>query len=202
MSASSMKAREWMRLDGVDLLRALAILFVLMNHVNIRLLIARVPYLAHLPHWLADALVWNAQRGVQMFFAVSGFLITSTALRRWNSISGVNVRDFYLLRFARIAPLLVLILAVLSFLHLGQVNHYVVTEKTGGLPRAILAALTFHVNALEARRGYLPGSWDILWSLSVEEMFYLFFPLVCYLLGRTRIVYVLLLTFVVLGPLG
>ena len=40
----------------------------------------------------------------------------------------------------------------------------------------LFAALTFHVNLLEARRGYLPGPWDILWSLSVEEMFYLFFP--------------------------
>jgi len=201
-SAGSAKARDWTRLDGVDLLRALAIFFVLMNHVNIRLLIARVPYLANVPRAMADALVWNAQRGVQMFFAVSGFLITSTALRRWNSISGVNVRDFYVLRFARIAPLLLLILAVLSFLHLGQVNHYVVTEKTGGLPRAILAALTFHVNALEARRGYLPGSWDILWSLSVEEMFYLFFPIVCYVLRTTRAFVVLMLGFVVLGPFG
>jgi peptidoglycan/LPS O-acetylase OafA/YrhL len=199
-SVSSAKARDRTRLDGVDLLRALAIFFVLMNHVNIRLLIARVPYLAHVPRLVVDALVWNAQRGVQMFFAVSGFLITSTALRRWNSISGVNIRDFYLLRFARIAPLLLLILAVLSALHLGQVNHYVVTEKTGGLPRAILAALTFHVNVLEARRGYLPGSWDILWSLSVEEMFYLFFPIVCYIVRNTRAFVLLLLGFVVLGP--
>ena len=200
--ASSTKAREWTRLDGVDLLRALAIFFVLMNHVNIRLLIARVPYLAHVPHAVADVLVWNAQRGVQMFFAISGFLITSTALRRWNSISDVRIRDFYLLRFARIAPLLLLILAVLSFLHLAQVNHYVVTEKTGGLPRAVLAALTFHVNVLEARHGYLPGSWDILWSLSVEEMFYLLFPVICYLVRSTRAFMVLLLGFVALGPFG
>ena len=201
-SLSSAKPRDWTRLDGVDLLRAFAIFFVLMNHVNIRLLIARVPHLAHVPRPVADALAWNAQRGVQMFFAVSGFLITSTSLRRWNSISGVTVRDFYLLRFARIAPLLLLILVVLSVLHLGHVNHYVVTEKTGGLPRAIVAALTFHVNVLEARRGYLPGSWDILWSLSVEEMFYLFFPIVCYIVRNTRAFVVLLLGFVALGPFG
>ena len=199
-SGSSSKAREWTRLDGVDLLRALAIFFVLMNHVNIRLLLARVPYLTHVPRAVADVLVWNAQRGVQMFFAVSGFLITSTALRRWNSISGVNIRDFYLLRFARIAPLLLLLLGVLSALHLGNVNHYVVSAKTGGLPRALVAALTFHVNVLEARRGYLPGNWDILWSLSVEEMFYLFFPIICYAIRSTRAFVILLLGFVVLGP--
>jgi peptidoglycan/LPS O-acetylase OafA/YrhL len=195
-------ARSWTRLDGVDLLRALAIFFVLMNHVNIRLLIAKVPYLKDLPHQLANSLVWNAQFGVQIFFAVSGFLITSTSLRRWGALSRVSVRDFYLLRFARIAPLLLLLLGVLSVLHFAHFNDYVVQAKTGGLGRALLAALTFHVNVLEARRGYLPGNWDILWSLSVEEMFYLFFPVVCYLFGRGKMFVVLLLTFVVLGPFG
>jgi peptidoglycan/LPS O-acetylase OafA/YrhL len=194
--------REWTRLDGVDLLRTFAIVFVLLNHVNMRLLSARVPYLVHVPQPLATALVWNAQRGVQIFFAVSGFLITSTALRRWGSISRVSLRDFYLLRFARIAPLLLLLLVLLSVLHLGHVNHYIVTQKTGGLPRAIFAALTFHVNVLEARRGYLPANWDILWSLSVEEVFYLFFPVVCYLVPNIRTFVILLMTLIVLGPSG
>jgi peptidoglycan/LPS O-acetylase OafA/YrhL len=76
----------------------------------------------------------------------------------------------------------------------------VVSEKTGGLWRALLAALTFHINLLEARRGYLPASWDILWSLSVEEMFYLFFPLACRLFRRGRFLLIPLLIFVVLGP--
>lgn len=199
-SRRSTEPRDWTRIDGIDILRALAIFFVLMNHVNIRLLLAKVPYLWYLPRSVEDALVWNAQRGVQMFFAVSGFLITSMAVRRWGSISGVRLRDFYVLRLARIVPLLLLILALLSTLHLAHLKHYVVTQKTGGLPRAILAALTFHVNLLEARRGYLPGNWDILWSLSVEEMFYLFFPIVCYFVHSTRAFVVLLLGFVIAGP--
>jgi peptidoglycan/LPS O-acetylase OafA/YrhL len=61
-------------------------------------------------------------------------------------------------------------------------------------------ALTFHINLLEARRGYLPASWDILWSLSVEEMFYLFFPLACRLFRRGRFLLIPLLAFVILGP--
>lgn len=76
------------------------------------------------------------------------------------------------------------------------------TAKTGGLPRALLAALTFHINVLEARHGYLPGNWDILWSLSVEEMFYLFFPIVCRLFGRGKLFIAILLGFVALGPFG
>ena len=195
-------AHGWKRLDGVDLLRGLAIFFVLMNHVNMRLVLAKVPYTRGYPAQLVDSLVWNGQRGVQIFFAVSGFLITSTSLRRWGTLSAVKPSRFYLLRFARIAPLLLLLLAVLSGLHFAAVNHFVVSAKTGGLGRALLAALTFHVNVLEANRGYLPANWDIIWSLSVEEMFYLFFPLVCWLFGRSRSLIVLLLVFVVLGPFG
>jgi peptidoglycan/LPS O-acetylase OafA/YrhL len=173
-----------------------------MNHVNMRLSIARIPYTKGFPAQLVDSLVWNGQRGVQIFFAVSGFLITSTTLRRWGKLSDIVPRRFYLLRFARIAPLLLLLLAVLSGLDLAHVKNFVVSAKTGGLGRALLAALTFHINVLEARRGYLPANWDILWSLSVEEMFYLFFPLVCLLLGRGRWLITVLLMFVALGPLS
>lgn len=193
---------SWARLDGVDLLRGLAIFFVLMNHVNVRLRLAHVPYTAGWPKQLVNSLVYNGEFGVQIFFAVSGFLITSTALRRWGKLSKVSVRDFYLLRFARIAPLLLALLAVLSILHLAHAKDFVIPAQRGGLGPALFAALTFHINVLEARLGYLPGSWDILWSLSVEEMFYLFFPILCVALGRGKLLIGLLLTFVALGPFG
>jgi peptidoglycan/LPS O-acetylase OafA/YrhL len=195
-------ARSWSRVDGIDLLRGLAIFFVLMNHVNMQLLFAHVPYTRGLPKQVVATLVWNGQQGVQIFFAVSGFLITTTSLRRWKSLAQVSVADFYCLRFARIAPLLMALLAVLSVLHLAHVEHFVVKPESGGLGRALVAALTFHVNLLEARRGYLPGSWDILWSLSVEETFYFAFPWVCRWLGRGRLMIALLLVFVALGPFG
>jgi len=194
--------RRLTRLDGIDALRGLAIFFVLMNHVNMRLRLAGVPYTTGLPEQLVSSLVWNGQFGVQIFFAVSGFLITSTALRRWGSLSRLSVRDFYALRFARIAPLLVLLLTILSVLDLAGLKNFVVSPKVGGLGRALFAALTFHVNVLEARRGYLPANWDILWSLSVEEMFYLFFPVACRVFRSGRLFVVVLMLFVGLGPVG
>jgi peptidoglycan/LPS O-acetylase OafA/YrhL len=195
-------SKSWKRLDGVDLIRGLAILFVLMNHVNMQLLFAHVPYTKGLPAQLVSSLVWNGQYGVQMFFAVSGFLITATSLRRWGSLRILRPRDFYLLRFARIAPLLLLLLVVLSTLHLAHVDAFVIKKKVAGLGTALLAALTFRINVLEATRGYLPGNWDILWSLSVEEMFYLFFPLACLLFKQLRVFIAVLSIFIVLGPFG
>jgi peptidoglycan/LPS O-acetylase OafA/YrhL len=93
-------------------------------------------------------------------------------------------------------------------MHFAHVHNYVVTEKTGGLGRALLAALTFRINVLEARTWYLPGNWDILWSLSVEEMFYFLFPLVCLLFAGNRLfgwgnlLIAVLVTFIALGPPG
>lgn len=190
------------RIDGIDLLRGLAIFVVLMNHVNMRLVLAKVPYREGLPQQIVTPLFWNGQLGVQMFFAVSGFLITSITIKRWGSLSDVSLRGFYLMRFARIAPLLFLLLAVLSVLHFSGFEDFVVSAKTGGLGRALFAALTFHINVLEARRGYLPGNWDVLWSLSVEEVFYLGFPVIARVFGQGKIFVGILLGFVALGPLA
>ena len=194
------RAHAWTRLDGVDVLRGLAIFLVLMNHVNMRLVLAHIPYGQSLPSQLLSSLMWSGQYGVQIFFAVSGFLITSMSLRRWGTLSGISPGAFYLLRVARIAPLLLLLLLVLVLLHFTGSHWFHVTDKMGGLGRALLAALTFRINVLEARLGYLPGSWDILWSLSVEEVFYLGFPIACLLLGRGRWFFLLLAIFVALGP--
>jgi peptidoglycan/LPS O-acetylase OafA/YrhL len=193
--------QTWNRIDGIDLLRGLSIVFVLMNHVNMRLLGVKVPYTKGLPAQLTYyTLVWNGQFAVQMFFVISGYLITSTSIRRWKGPESLKVKSFYLLRFARIAPLMILLLLILSGLHLAHVPDYVVSQKTGGLGRALLAALTFHIGYLEATRGYLPGNWDILWSLSVEEMFYLFFPLAARLLRKQWLLVPLLALFVIAGP--
>ncbi len=188
------------RVDGIDCLRALAIVYVLMNHIGLRLLFAHVPFLRQVPPWLNTALVWQGQAGVQIFFAVSGYLITSTSIRRWGAASNLNIGEFYKLRIARIAPLLLTLLAVLSVLHFLGYCDYHVSAKVGGLPAALLAALTLRVGWFEATRGYFPANWDILWSLSVEELFYLAFPLLARILRRNLPLIALLAVFIVLGP--
>ncbi len=152
------------RIAGVDVLRGLAILYVLLNHVNMRLVVAKYPYTEGLSPQLVTSLVWNGQYGVQIFFAISGFLITSMSIRRWRSLATVSLRDFYALRFARIGPPLILLLVLLTLLHFTRSQWFYVPPEQGGLGRALLAAFTFHVNVLEAHKGYLPPNWDVLWS--------------------------------------
>jgi peptidoglycan/LPS O-acetylase OafA/YrhL len=50
--------------------------------------------------------------------------------------------------------------------------------------------MTFRLNVYEGQTGYLPGGWDVLWSLSIEEWFYFGFPLVCLLARRTWVMVV------------
>jgi len=135
-----------------------------------------------------------------MFFVVSGFLITSLSLRRWGSLDRVPIAPFYRLRAARILPCLLLLLAVLSVLHLAEVPGFTIPPERASLGRALLAGIGFHVNWLEGHRGYLPANWDVLWSLSIEETFYVLFPLVCLALRRERSMLWPLLALIVIGP--
>lgn len=194
------------RLDGIDVLRGLSILAVVLLHIWIRFAGIHVRLGSDWPKYAQHFVFRNGGNGVTTFFAVSGFLITLTSLRRFGSLDAVRPSAFYRIRFARIMPLLLLMLAVLSVLHLLHVEGYVINPKHFTLPRALFAALTFHLNWLEAaRNAYLPACWTVLWSLSIEEMFYLFFPLISLLLFRFvpagRWAWITLtLTFFALGP--
>ncbi len=193
------------RFDTIDTMRGLSILAVVLLHTWLRLYFAGYD-LRHtaLPRMLTHFLLANGGNGVTLFFAISGFLITLTSLRRFGSLAGMRVRTFYRIRFARIAPLLVAIVAILSGLALVHAPGFEFSPQRAPLWRAIVAVFTFHSNWLEARYGYLPANWNVMWSLSVEELFYLFFPLLCVALLRFRhgmVAFVaVLLAFVAMGP--
>jgi peptidoglycan/LPS O-acetylase OafA/YrhL len=192
------------RFDAVDVLRGLSILAVILLHGYLRLYLSGHSIRPLMPRWLMSELFFNGGNGVTVFFAVSGFLITYTSLRRFGSLQAMRPSVFYRVRIARIAPLLLLVLAILSVLHLAHAEGFRIAARCATLPRALLAALTFHLNWLESKRGYLPANWDVMWSLSIEEMFYLFFPVICLLLLRLRrgmgMFVALLLLFVAMGP--
>ncbi|HSU18308.1 MAG TPA: acyltransferase family protein, partial [Acidobacteriaceae bacterium] len=173
------------RLDGIDVLRGLSIVAVILLHILIRFAGVHVRLGWDWPKYTRHFVFLNGGNGVTTFFAVSGFLITLTSLRRFGSLGAIRPGAFYRIRFARIMPLLLLMLFILSVLHLAHVQGYVINGKVFSLPRALFAALTFHLNWLEAsRNAWLPACWTVLWSLSIEETFYLLFPLISLVLFR------------------
>ena len=190
------------RVPAIDVLRGLCILGVVLHHINIRIPFKNSAFGALLSPAMNRILFWDGAYGVTVFFVISGFLITTWSLKRWGMPAQIDIRQFYRMRFARIVPCLFALLAILSILHLTHRYGFVINTRHAPttLPRALLAALTFHVNWLESTRGYLPGSWDVLWSLSVEEMFYVFFPLVCRFTRNLNAFIAVLAGFVIIGP--
>lgn len=170
------------RVPGIDLLRGFSIVAVVLHHINLRLRFNHSALGQMIGENANRVLFWSGYYGVIVFFVISGFLITTWSFKRWGALGAISRRQFYRMRFARIVPCLLALLAVLSLLDRLGVPRFVINPQHTSLGRALLAALIFHVNWLEARTGYLPASWDVLWSLSVEEVFYIFFPLLCTLL--------------------
>jgi peptidoglycan/LPS O-acetylase OafA/YrhL len=188
------------RVLGIDILRGLCIVAVVIHHLNLRIRFNQSGMGKLIGVAANRALFWSGYYGVMVFFVISGFLIATWSLKRWGSLDKIRRRQFYWLRFARIVPCLVGLLVVLSILDRAGVPKFTINTQHTSVGRALLAACTFHINWLEARTGYLPGSWDVLWSLSVEEVFYLLFPLLCTWVRKKFLLVTLLVGFVVIGP--
>ncbi len=184
----------------VDVLRGLSILSVLVLHFNLAYRLLKGPLGPWLPGPYLSNLVWNGNYGVTVFFVISGYLITSTSLRRFGSVRQVTPRVFYAFRFARIMPCLMLVLAVIT--GLGQAGmHVFQSDPPTTIWMADLSILTFWHNVMMAWYGYFNYSLNIFWSLSVEEVFYLAFPLLCLVLRRVRWMMVVWGLAIVAGPI-
>ncbi|MFJ3055906.1 acyltransferase family protein [Herbaspirillum sp. NPDC087042] len=193
-----------MRNPRIDALRGIAILLVLFHHFNIAYRLEGT--------WLAAAFGWPAVRavarngnyGVIIFFAISGFLITSNVCHRWQGIGQIGLADFYRLRIARILPGLLLLLCLVDLLAVAGLaifQNRVVDGSSLPMWRVNLAAAAFHMNALIARHGWVNYPLGVLWSLAVEEVFYLAFPLACLALKSERRLLALMALVIVIGPL-
>lgn len=184
-----------MRNQVIDLIRGFSILSVILLHCAIHLPLEQ----SLLSIGWVKILLRSGYYGVMIFFVVSGFLITSISIKRWDNLASINLYQFYQMRFARIMPCLFALILISIPLDLINANGFVIQNTS--LWQTIFAALTFQINRLVANVGYpFPANWDVLWSLSVEEVFYLFFPVCCILLRKQKLLIAFMLMFIVIGP--
>lgn len=140
-----------------------------------------------LDHWSNYKLGFPASNlGVSLFFVLSGYLITGILLRskdkdQTNTIGHFkSLKLFYIRRTLRIFPLYYFILAVL----------YITNEPAARANIFWLA--TYMTNNYMAYTQQWMGSFDHLWSLAVEEQFYLFFPFVIFYCASKKLPYILI----------
>lgn len=110
--------------------------------------------------------------GVHVFFVLSGYLITSLLLREYEKSSTIGLRQFYIRRAFRIFPAALVFLAIVIVLFWSQMRWY-----------HIAAALLYVANMDMSR----PWIFGHLWSLSIEEQFYLLWPFVLRKWYRRRV---------------
>jgi peptidoglycan/LPS O-acetylase OafA/YrhL len=156
------------RIPSLDGLRAVSILIVMASHLG------RADEGAAL-RWL-DEITLHGHLGVDIFFVISGYLITRLLAEERQRTGRVALGAFYLRRALRILPPFWVLLAVIG--GLGLVGVLVLTPAE--LAESFLFVFNYH-NPLQT------SSWlSHTWSLSVEEQFYLLWPCVLALLGLAR----------------
>jgi peptidoglycan/LPS O-acetylase OafA/YrhL len=152
-------------MPGLDGLRAVSILIVLIAHLGFEKIV---------PGGL----------GVTIFFFVSGFLITRILVGEQNKADGdIDLKGFYIRRFLRLMPALAVFLLA----------SWAIAAPFSGQPSLgqVLAASFYFINYYTSLSDALNWPpliipWGHLWSLAVEEHFYLVFPLALLVFGKTH----------------
>jgi peptidoglycan/LPS O-acetylase OafA/YrhL len=176
--------KAW-RAPGLDGVRALAVLSVLCFHEGLS--------------WIPGGFL-----GVDMFFVLSGFLITDLLAAKFARDGNVGLNTFWQRRARRLLPALALMLLTVT-----AAVTVLEPSQRGTLPPALLGAITYTSNWWQAfaHQSYFslygpPPVFQHLWSLAVEEQFYLLWPLLLaaiLLLVRNRAVRVLIVWVLAIG---
>ncbi len=186
----------------VDLIRGISIILVLLLHFALAYHLSDSILGTIFSKKAVSSIVSNGNYGVTMFFAISGFLITSKSVERYNGLGKVNALSFYLMRFARIVPSLVLVLAIIIGFSLIPIAIFQNSpSKNVSMFTTVLSVLTFWHNILMQKFGYFNYGINIFWSLSVEEVFYFTFPILCLIFRKEKYIIPIWIVFIIIGPI-
>lgn len=162
------------KLPGLNALRALAASLVLIGHVY------------EFPEWMGNKKAHDIARYanvgtdmVNLFFVISGFIITYILLIERNATGSISLKNFYIKRTLRIWPLYFFIMFIVWILHSYTPVYNGIIEGTlqNYDVHGFLFLLLFVVNVDRAFFNYPLSVLMHYWSLSVEEQFYIFWPL-------------------------
>ncbi|MBA3542615.1 MAG: acyltransferase [Deltaproteobacteria bacterium] len=153
------------RIPTLDGIRAIAIALVFVCHVL---------GTQHVPHGPRDIRYLLGDIGVRTFFILSGFLITTLLAREYAKTRAISLRGFFVRRAFRIFPAFFTYLGVMAVL--------------AGIGAIVLPAREIAWAASYTMNFHTPETWWVghLWSLAVEEQFYLIWPLTVVIVGLTR----------------
>lgn len=156
---------------GLNGIRFVAALLVIVDHTELF-----KSYLGYPTLWANSYSAYLGAFGVSIFFVLSGFLITYLLLEE-QKIAPIQIKHFYLRRVLRIWPLYYLIL-VLGFFVVPQLDFFQVPNYATDMGESLERLLLFTGLAANVAFVYLPTVpfANILWSVAVEEQFYLFWP--------------------------
>ncbi len=147
-------------LDG---LRCISILWVILIHLRFR------------GDRLYEFVASHGWMGVDMFFVISGYLITTILLREYQSRGRISLRNFYVRRILRIWPAYYMTLAIVAALALAGIGaHPEMVLRTIRWPAMYLTNAYAGFNRTES------CALLVSWSLSLEEQFYLLWPLLLF----------------------
>ncbi len=136
-------------------------------------------FLVMVEHFGFGNIIPGASFGVTLFFFISGFLITRLFIAE-NAKSGtISLKDFYIRRFLRLAPALMFLVVLSSIL------YYIAFNKVYWME--ILSSTFYFANYYKTVVHLFNMPLGILWSIAVEEHYYVFFPILFYLfIGNTK----------------
>jgi peptidoglycan/LPS O-acetylase OafA/YrhL len=180
---------------AIDALRGFSILIVMMSHG-----VAPIPYIIQATPWASKA-IGNGVYGVSIFFVISGFLISSNVIKRFGSLNSVKIDYFYTIRAARILPCIFLFITIYFFLFISK-NPDFLPSPPSMFYDGVSSLFELQYSTFYLTGGNRPGMYAFapLWSLSVEETFYVFFPVVCFFLRSDKAIMCLAVIFVIMGP--
>lgn len=163
-------------LKGLTSIRFLLTSLVVLTHCNQNLMSLNI-------YWHKDASVFaQGSFAVECFFILSGFLLTHLAFIEYRKFGRIDFKRFFVRRILRIFPLYYLAV-FLGYVTLGVLYPILSGEDYLSFP--LFEGLLFHTfflpNWVISKYTVGVGSLYSLWSIGVEEQFYLFFPFVCWL---------------------